>query len=180
MCTFSTVTTVVGANLSEGWKGMSIGARPGISLYGVNPVRTKEARLKPVMSIHARIEVLREVSKGEAVSYGPTWRANKSSHIAIVSIGYADGYSRNLGNKAHMICKGQRVPVIGTVCMDYCMIDLTNHSKLNQIKVGDSVTVVGSEAQESVSWDELAQHCGTISYELMTKVGKRLTHIFED
>ena len=158
-----------------------IGARPGISMYGISPLPSQnDFGLKPVMSIYSRIEHTQKVPKGGVVSYGARWTATRDSVVGIVSIGYADGYFRSLTNKGQMIVRGQLVPVTGTVCMDYCMVDLTDVIGDGATLAGESVTVVGSSLGLHVTAKDLAEKVGTIPYELLTKVGRRLTRVYKE
>ncbi len=153
---------------------LGVGTRPGISIYGISPVTKKHSHnLKPVMSIHSRIELIQKVKSGDVVSYGPQWKATRDSTIGVIPIGYADGYLRTLTNKSEMLYKGVRVPVCGIVCMDYCMVDLTDIKTSAQI--GDKIVVIGEDQGQSISVSELAQKTNTIPYEILTRIGKRVT-----
>lgn len=159
-----------------------LGARPGIALYGYPRLngQGKKTNLKPIMSLKASIASLKKIKKGESVSYNGTWKSLRESLIAVVTIGYGDGYQRGLSNQAWMLYQGQRCPVIGQICMDYCMLDLTDLRHLNP-KVGDHVTVWGyGEAGESelLSAEDLARQVNTISYELLTDVSLRIPRIY--
>jgi alanine racemase len=153
------------------------GARPGISLYGETPYATALPNLKSVMTVKSQIEHLHRIRRGESVSYGPRWKAEKDSTIGVVSIGYADGFPRSLSNRASMLVRGRRVPVIGTVCMDYVMVDLTGHPEKERIARGESITVIGRDGSASLSAHELATNIDTIPYEILTKIGNRIPRI---
>lgn len=152
----------------------NIGCRPGISIYGISPLsKPRQHDLKPVMSIHSRIELIQKVKRGEVVSYGPHWKAKRDSIVGVIPIGYADGYFRGLTNKGEMIYKGKKVSVCGVVCMDYCMVDLTDVNEA--LRVGDPITVVGEEQGVAITMCDLAEKLNTIPYEILTRIGKRLT-----
>lgn len=154
------------------------GARPGISLYGALPALQKKIKcdLLPVMQVKSTVELVQKVKKGKTVSYGGEWKAPKDSIIGIVPIGYADGYRRALSNKGEMICKGQRVPVRGIVCMDYTLIDLTEVQ--GEVSVGEEVVVFGQQKNEIIKVEEVAKLAGTISYEILTGVSARVPRLY--
>lgn len=153
------------------------GARPGIALYGESPYSEVVTDLVPVMSVKSRIEHLHRIKAGDVVSYGPRWKAEKDSIIAIVPIGYADGYPRALTNNANMLIRGVRVPVVGTVCMDYVMLDITQHPERERMGIGEQVVVIGNNGSESITAHELATRAGTIPYEILTKIGNRVPRV---
>lgn len=160
----------------------SLGARPGIGLYGYGGKNDEghTLGLKPVMSLRTHIISLHRVAKDARVSYGPTWKAPRESLIGVLPFGYADGYRRGLTNKSSVLYNGHRVPQVGTVCMDYFMIDLTDvESKLKvPAKVGDEVFLMGEQGTERITADNLAEWAGTISYEILTGIGKRVPRVF--
>jgi alanine racemase len=142
--------------------------RPGVFLYGGLAGDTALVTPEPVAHLRAPIVDVREVMQGETVSYGGTWKSPGKSRIATAAVGYADGYRRNFGNRATAIVKGRRVPVTGTVTMDMTMLDVSGVD----CDVGDVVTLLGRDGDDCIGADELAQHAGIISYELL--VGLRL------
>ncbi len=144
-------------------------ARPGIMLYGSNPHPRLEAgrRLKPVMHFETQIISLKDIPKGAAVSYGGEWVTSRPSRIAVLPVGYADGYIRHLSNRGEVSIKGERVPVVGRVCMDLTMIDVTD---LRGVSLGDPVTLWGP----GLLAEEVAERAGTISYELFCAVSSRV------
>jgi len=148
-------------------------ARPGIMLYGSNPnprfATGKE--LKPVMHFQTAIVSLKEVPVGTAVSYGGTWVARRPSRIAVLPVGYADGYSRHLSNAGEVLLHGKRLPVAGRVCMDLTMIDVTDFP---QARLGDPVTLWGP----GLPAEEVAERAGTISYELFCAVSPRVPRVY--
>lgn len=132
--------------------------RPGLMIYGLG-----SPQVQPALSFTTQIGLLRRVSAGTAISYGGRFVAQKDSIIAVLPVGYGDGYRRGLSNIGHVLVAGRRCPVVGTVCMDLVMIDV---SECNGIKVGDEVTLIGRQGNEYVGAEELAQKIGTISYEI--------------
>lgn len=146
--------------------------RPGLMLYGYSPLQEPAAlKLKPVMQVKARIIMLKTVPKGTSISYGRTFVTQNKSRIATVAIGYADGYPLSLSNRGIMIAKGKRVPVVGRVCMDMTLLDVTDVPKLT---VGDFVTVIGSEGNTSMWADQVASLAGTHIYEILCGIGPRV------
>jgi alanine racemase len=140
--------------------------RPGIALYGSEPVSHMPLGLKPVMSLTGQVMQMRNISAGESISYGASFTAAKPMRIAVISLGYADGVPRTLSNCGFAVCNGQKLPVTGRVCMDYTIVDITNA----EINDGDTVEFWGNTLQV----DEVAAKLGTISYTLFTGVGERV------
>ncbi|MBF0479624.1 MAG: alanine racemase [Candidatus Omnitrophica bacterium] len=153
-------------------------ARPGLMLYGLypHPSLQKKISLRPVMSVKSKVLFLKDVGKGRSISYGRTFFTQKDMKVAVVPIGYHDGYFRSLSNQSHMVINGVRCPVIGRVTMDQCMLDV---SKVPYLMAGMPVTVIGQEAQASVTADELADIAGTINYEIVCNLGNRLPRIYK-
>lgn len=152
--------------------------RPGLMLYGYSPLEEEtEIPLKPILQLRARVIAVKKVPAGSSISYGRTFFTRRESLIATVSVGYADGYPRLLSNRGVMIAKGQRVPVVGRVCMDMTMLDVTEAPSLN---VGDWVTVIGEEGGEAVWADELARQAETIPYEVLCGIGERVLRIYKE
>ena len=152
--------------------------RAGISLYGLAPsaeVGTQTVGLKPAMSLKARIVHLKQVPAGFAVSYGSTYRTAAPTTIATVPVGYADGYSRNLSNRGHMLVRGIRAPIAGRVCMDQTMLDVGH---IAGVEVGDEVVVFGSQNGTGLPADELAELLGTINYEIVSAVMERVPRVY--
>lgn len=156
-----------------------LGARPGISIYGYPPtIKDHPADLRPVMTLNSAVVQLRTVKKGDVVSYGATWKAQKDSTIGTVCIGYGDGYPRNLSNNSSMIFRGQRVPVVGRVCMDYLMVDLSDFKNEAPLQIGETITVWGYQGKHLLSAEELAKNMNTISYELVTGLTSRVPRVY--
>jgi alanine racemase len=159
--------------------------RPGLMLYGYSPIKSMERRAKsreseknksqdigliPAMSIKTRILSIRNVPSGTPISYGRTFITKRPSRIGVIPLGYADGYNRLFSNNAEMLVNGKRVPVIGRVCMDLTMTDLTD---VTGVKEDDEVVIIGRQGNESITAEELAFRSNTISYEILTTLGGR-------
>ncbi|NOY39630.1 MAG: alanine racemase [Nitrospirae bacterium] len=147
--------------------------RPGLLLYGCNPYSS--VKVKPLMSIKTQLLAVRKVKKGMSVSYGRTFITMRDSLVGVLPIGYADGFIRAASNNAEVIVRGKRVPVIGRVCMDLTMVDLTD---VEDIKESDEVVIVGSQGEEFISVEELASNAGTIAYEVFTSIGLRNRRVY--
>jgi alanine racemase len=143
--------------------------RLGIALYGVDPL-ARAADLAPVMSVVARIVQVREVPAGTPLSYGGRTVTRRRSRIAVLPVGYADGYAWRLTGRAEALVRGRRVPVAGSVTMDMTLLDLTESGG----EVGEEVVLLGRQGGEEVSAVELARHAGTISWEILCHLGLRL------
>ena len=156
------------------------GVRPGISIYGIQPLENKFFQeLKPVMSIVSEIVTIQKVRKGETVSYGGMWQASKESLIGVVPIGYADGYSRSFSNRGEMLIGGSRVPIRGIVCMDYTMVDLTDLNIDPGRDLGKEVILLGEQSDQKITAEELAEMIDTIPYEIITCIGQRVPREFK-
>ena len=152
--------------------------RAGIIVYGMYPSKEfdrQSIRLVPAMTFKSRISHIKTVEAGTSFSYGGTYISDKSLTVATVPVGYADGYSRNLSNNAEMLIGEEKVSQIGRICMDQCMIDVT---KVNNINVGDEVTLFGGEGDQKVTVDDIAERLGTINYEVTCAVGRRVPRIY--
>ena len=148
--------------------------RAGISLYGYPPVETP-TRLKPCMRWAAKVSYVKELPPDSYVSYGRTWKAGETRRIATVTCGYADGYHRCAGGKAEVLIRGTRFPVVGRICMDQMMADVTGHP---EIQPEDEVILIGEDGRESITAEDLARWSGTISYEILLSVGSRVERSF--
>ncbi len=149
--------------------------RPGVILYGMYPsneVDKSRLDLIPAMTLKSTITHIKEVEAGRGVSYGKEYITDKRTKIATVPIGYADGYLRKLAKEGKMIVRGMKVPVIGRICMDQCMIDVTN---VHNIDKGDEVIIFG---REGVTVDDLAHWLDTINYEVSCVIGRRIPRIY--
>ena len=147
--------------------------RPGIMLYGYHTLPSSVAvpDLKPVLSLRTSIAQLRTVQPGHKVSYGGTFTAKRAATIAILPIGYADGVSRHLSNRGHVLIHGQRAPIAGIVCMDMIMVDVID---IAGAAVGDEVVLIGRQGDERITVDDIARWTGTIPYEVLCTIGPRV------
>ena len=152
--------------------------RAGIILYGLYPsneVDRKELDLKPVMSVKANIVHLKEVGVGFSVGYGRKFISERPSKIATLALGYADGYPRPYSKFGKVIVNGVVCPIAGNICMDQCMVDVTD---VPEVHVGDEVIVMGSDGVNTVSADYIAEMTGTINYEITCAFGQRLPKVY--
>ena len=153
-------------------------SRPGLMLYGLypHPSLINKIKLKPVMSVKSKVIFVKDIQKGRSISYGRTFFTKKDMKIAVIPIGYNDGYFRALSNKADVLIGGKRCPVVGRVTMDQIMVDV---SKVPSVKIGMGVVILGKQKKEVITADELAKHAKTISYEIVCNLGNRLSHVFK-
>ena len=147
------------------WSHMGM-VRPGIALYGHFPGTS----LRPVMTLKSRVAAIRTVPAGSFISYGQTARLTRDSRLAVIPIGYGDGYPRGLSNRASMRIREKDCPLVGRVCMDMCMLDVTDFS---EIQTGDEVTVFAGP-----DWEKAAQELDTIPYELLCRVSPRVPRVY--
>jgi alanine racemase len=148
--------------------------RPGLALYGYSIPQASYAGLAPVMSLKSRVVALRDVPAGTRVSYGGLHLAEAPSKIATVPIGYADGYTRRMTGRAQVLVGGKRVPVVGAITMDMCMVDVSETA----CRVGDEVVLLGAQGSARITADELASWAGTIPWEIFTGVSKRVPRVY--
>lgn len=156
-------------------------ARPGIMLYGVYPLEDlkKKVHLKPVMSVKTKIIFVQTIGKGRGISYGHTFKAKEDITVAVLPIGYSNGYLRSLSNKAFVLVAGLRCPVVGRVTMDQIIVDITAATLSGRIpKISDEAIIMGTQKGESISVDEVAQWADTISYEILCSLGNRLPRVY--
>ena len=150
--------------------------RPGLLTYGVYPDdRTGGIELTPVMTLKSRVAALTRHKKGDTISYGRTWTAERDCTLAVLPIGYADGLHRCLSGKLEVLLRGRRAPQVGRVCMDMCMVDVTD---LPEVSVGDVAVVFGPGTEGEPTASELAEKAGTIPYELLCAVSPRVPRIY--
>lgn len=152
--------------------------RPGIALYGLrsSPSITYSGDFKPVMALKSRVVNVRVVDAQTPVSYGHTFATGRRSKIATVSVGYGDGYPRLLSNKGDVLIHGQRAPIVGTVCMDLIMVDITD---MPEVRVGDIVTLFGQDGAREIPVEECATKANTIVYEITSGIGPRVARVFK-
>lgn len=158
-------------------------ARPGIMLYGIYPSRDMHAQigLKPVMTIKTKIIFVQTIPKGQGISYGHTFKAKEDITVAVLPIGYSNGYLRALSNKAFVIIHGVKCPVIGRVTMDQIIVDVTAVMMSGRtLKIDDEAIIIGSSKGSTISADDLAHWADTISYEIVCSLGSRLPRRFKD
>ena len=152
--------------------------RAGIILYGMWPsefVSKDKVSLKPVLSLHSQIVFIKDVVKGTPISYGGTFVAQEDMKVATVPVGYGEGYPRTLSNKADVLVRGVRCPILGRVCMDQLMIDVSN---VDGVKEYDHVTLIGKDGSESITMEELGDISGRFNYEMSCDLGKRIPRVF--
>lgn len=153
--------------------------RPGIILYGCYPsheVDQNQLSIKPVMSVKANIIHLKKVGPGFSVSYGRKFTTERDSLIGTLALGYADGFPRNLSGKGgRVIVNGVYAPIIGNICMDQCMIDVTD---VPNVKLGDEVVLIGTQGDKTILADEIADKTGTINYEVTCRFALRLPRVY--
>ncbi len=150
--------------------------RAGIMLYGISPLPEFRELLKPVMKWKTRICLVRDVRKGSSISYGRTFIAPRNMRVATLSAGYADGYPWQLSNRdAAVLVRGKRCPLLGRVTMDLIVIDV---SQLDDVHVGDDVVLMGRDGSEEISCAELGEKAGTITWEIITRIGARVQRVY--
>lgn len=152
--------------------------RPGIMLYGSYPDRSLEPRiaLRPLMRWTSKVAVTRLFGAGSSLSYGRTFVTGGQTKVAYVPIGYADGFPRSLSNRGSVLIKGTRCPVIGTICMEWILADVTH---LGDVRSGDEVVMMGRDGNETITADEIAEQTGTISYEILCGVSRRVPRRYD-
>jgi alanine racemase len=158
--------------------------RPGLALFGVSPCTGGEPltrELHAVMRVRTEVVALRDVDAGAAVGYGATWRAPRRSRIATLPVGYADGLSRRLSNRGHVLLRGRRAPIVGTVSMDMAMVDVTD---IPGAGIRDEVVILGSQdgplGKDFIGADEMAAHADTIAWEVLTSVSRRVPRFYRE
>jgi alanine racemase len=151
--------------------------RTGLSMYGYRPAPWcgTDFDLQPVLSLRARVARVQDVERGATIGYGRTWAAARPARIALVMCGYADGYRRGFGNRANLLVRGRRAPVVGRVAMDMCMVDVT---AVPGVAVGDVATLLGRDGDERVDADELATLADTISWEILAGLTARVPRLY--
>ncbi|MBI3988780.1 MAG: alanine racemase [candidate division NC10 bacterium] len=151
--------------------------RPGLILYGCYPSKTvsRPFPLRPALSLRTRIASLKEVPKGAGISYGRTFIAGHPMKVAILPLGYADGLSFLLSNRGEALIRGRKARIVGRVCMDMTLVEVTT---IPGVKVGDEVVIYGQQGKEAISVEAVAARIGTIAYELLCSIGKRVPRIY--
>jgi alanine racemase len=154
--------------------------RCGIATYGLYPsedVNHQDIKLIPAMELKTHVVYVKEIDAGVGVSYGSTYVSSCRTRIATIPVGYADGYSRNLSNRGKVIIHGQYAPIIGRICMDQFMVDITD---VEDVRQGDTVTLLGRDGQAFISAEELAEWSHSFPYELVCTVGKRIPRVYSE
>jgi alanine racemase len=155
--------------------------RPGISLFGIAPQHGARVDLRPVMKIRTEVVATRQIRAGDAIGYGHTFRAARDSRIATIPMGYADGLSRQLSNRGEVLVRGRRAKIVGAVSMDLTMIDVTDHEG---VEMGEEVVVLGpqqgKEASDAITAEEIARHAGTIPWDVLTSVSRRVPRFYRE
>ena len=152
--------------------------RDGICMYGMYPsdeVGRERANLKPAMQIKSHISYVKTVPAGEGISYNATYRTEREMRIATIPVGYGDGYPRRLSNCGHVLIHGKSVPIIGRICMDQFMVDVT---EVPEVKQGDDVTLLGTDGTAHITAEELGMLSGSFHYEIVCDVGKRIPRVY--
>jgi len=152
--------------------------RPGLLTYGVYPEESRGGlELRPAMAVRCRISAVTHHKKGDTISYGRTWTAERDCTLAVLPMGYADGLHRALSGKVDVLIHGQRARQVGRICMDMCMVDVTD---IPHVQTGDVATLFGTDGNGCISVDEVAARAGTISYEMLCAVSPRVPRVYVD
>ncbi|MGE5558624.1 MAG: alanine racemase [Bacillota bacterium] len=152
--------------------------RPGVMLYGMSPLAAplpNRIKLRPVLTWKATVNSVKRVPANTGVSYGQTYHTKRETTLAVIPVGYADGYSRLLTDKAEVLLKGWRCPVVGRICMDQCVIDVGDLP----VQIGDEVTIIGRDGNHEILAAELAEKMGTINYEITCAISERVPRIYK-
>ncbi len=147
--------------------------RLGLSLYGLHSNKNISFKLKPALSWYTTVIQVKTLPKGAKIGYGGTHTLSRPSKIATLAVGYFDGYDRRLSNRGHALIKGQKCPILGRICMNICMVDVTG---LN-VQTGDKATLVGQDKNNYISADDIASWCQTINYEIISRINPLLPRI---
>jgi alanine racemase len=149
--------------------------RPGLALYGHAPAGWLNGEpLRPVLTWKTGVIHLKTVPAGTAVSYGGTWVSERETRLATLPVGYADGYPRSFSSRAHVVIRGQRAPIVGRVCMDMCLVDVTD---VPEVALHDEVVLLGAQGGAQVTLEELAALADTIPYEITCGIGARVPRL---
>ncbi len=153
--------------------------RPGLMIYGIYPAPHMEEMidLKPALSLKTQVAFVKRVHPGRPISYGRTYICPRETVIATLPIGYGDGYSRAHSNRGEVLVRGRRAPIVGLVTMDQLMVDV---GRIPEVRVGDEVVLIGSQEGESITAEEAAGRIGTIPYEVLCQLGKRVSRVFKN
>lgn len=152
--------------------------RAGVTMYGMWPsdeVSRDKVEINPVLSLFSHVVYVKDVPAGTPVSYGGTFVTQRESRIATIPVGYGDGYPRGLSGKGYVLIRGKKAPILGRVCMDQFMVDI---SDLPQVQEGDVVTLIGKDGQEEITIEELGDLSGRFNYELSCDLNKRVPRVY--
>lgn len=152
--------------------------RAGISTFGLYPseeVNKENVKLKPALELKSHVAFVKEIEAGVPISYGGTYVSDKKMTIATIPVGYADGYPRNLSNVGSVLIRGKKAPIIGRVCMDQFMVDVTN---IDGVSFGDNVTLIGRDGNELITVEDLSELSGRFNYEFICDLGKRIPRVY--
>lgn len=152
--------------------------RAGISTYGLYPseeVCKANVNLKPALALKSHVAFVKEIEAGIPISYGGTYVSERNMKIATIPVGYADGYPRNLSNVGYVLIRGKKAPIVGRVCMDQFMVDVTD---IDGVSFGDNVTLIGKDGNETITVEELSELSGRFNYEFICDLGKRIPRVF--
>lgn len=155
-------------------------SRAGIILYGLYPsdqVLPEKLPIRPILQWYSRVTFVKTLEPGRQISYGGTYKVEKPIRVATVAAGYADGYNRLLSNRFSVLIRGKRAPILGRVCMDQFMVDVTD---IPDAAPGDKVTLIGTDGEETITADDMANACGTISYETCCLIGNRTVRYYPE
>jgi len=155
--------------------------RTGLAIYGLWPsegvrqmMRLKGLELTPVLSWKTKIAQIKDIVAGDTVGYGRTFKADRPMRIAVLPVGYYDGYRRNLNNRGQVLINGRKCNILGNICMNMCMVDV---SQIPQINVGDIATLLGRDGMNQITAEDLAQLYGTINYEVVTTINPLIPRV---
>ncbi|WP_313339978.1 alanine racemase [Lacrimispora sp.] len=152
--------------------------RAGISIYGLYPsyeVDKETVKLRPVMGLKSVVTYIKTIAPGTAVSYGGTFVADKEMVIATIPVGYGDGYPRNLSGKGEVLIRGQRARILGRVCMDQFMVDVTD---IEGVEEDDEAVLIGKQGENEITVEDIAEACGGFHYEILCDIGKRVPRVY--
>ncbi|MEG0591481.1 MAG: alanine racemase, partial [Lachnospiraceae bacterium] len=152
--------------------------RAGIAIYGLYPseeVDKTVVALKPSLELKSHVAFVKEIAKGTAVSYGGTFVAPMKMMVATIPVGYGDGYPRSLSNKGYVLIRGKKAPIIGRICMDQFMVDVTD---IEGVRFGDKVTLIGRDHEEWLPVEILSELSGRFNYEFVCDLGKRIPRVY--
>ena len=149
--------------------------RPGLALYGISTQDQHQEKLKPILSWKARVTLVKDFPRGKTVSYGATYKTPRQMKIAVISVGYGDGYLRSLSNRGHVLINGTLCPILGRITMDQIMVDVT---LVYGVKNGTEVTLIGKDKKDEILASDMAYWANTIPYEIWTHITPRVPRIY--